>query len=46
MTKRHRIIVMIAAAGSSIAVTAFPLFARANDFVGAVAIFWEENPSG
>jgi PAS domain-containing protein len=29
-----------------IAVTAFPLFARANEFVGAVAIFWEENPSG
>ena len=29
-----------------IAVTAFPLFARANDFVGAVAIFWEETPSG
>ena len=25
-----------------IAVTAFPLFARANEFVGAVAIFWEE----
>jgi PAS domain-containing protein len=24
-----------------IAVTAFPLFARANEFVGAVAIFWE-----
>jgi PAS domain-containing protein len=30
----------------SIAVTAFPLFARANEFVGAVAIFWEENGSG
>jgi len=25
----------------AIEVTAFPLFARANDFVGAVAIFWE-----
>jgi PAS domain-containing protein len=25
-----------------IAVTAFPLFARANEFVGALAIFWEE----
>ena len=25
-----------------IAITAFPLFARANDFVGAVAIFWEQ----
>jgi len=25
-----------------IAVTAFPLFARANEFVGAVAIFWEQ----
>ena len=29
-----------------IAVTAFPLFARANEFVGAVAIFWEANPPG
>jgi PAS domain-containing protein len=29
-----------------IAVTAFPLFARANEFVGAVAIFWEQNPKG
>lgn len=28
----------------TIAVTAFPLFARANDFVGALAIFWEESP--
>jgi len=27
-----------------IAVTAFPLFAKANDFVGAVAIFWEQRP--
>ena len=26
-----------------IAVTAFPLFARANEFVGAVAIFWEND---
>jgi PAS domain-containing protein len=25
-----------------IAVTAFPLFARSDEFVGAVAIFWEE----
>jgi PAS domain-containing protein len=25
-----------------IEVTAFPLFARADDFVGAVAIFWED----
>jgi PAS domain-containing protein len=25
-----------------IAVTAFPLFARADEFVGALAIFWEE----
>ncbi|MCA1727313.1 MAG: PAS domain-containing protein [Actinobacteria bacterium] len=25
-----------------ISVTAFPLFARAQEFVGAVAIFWEE----
>ena len=29
-----------------IAVTAFPLFARANEFVGAVAIFWEQGPNG
>ncbi len=29
-----------------IAVTAFPLFARANEFVGAVAIFWEQKPQG
>jgi hypothetical protein len=26
-----------------IAVTAFPLFAKANEFVGAVAIFWERS---
>ena len=26
----------------TIAVTAFPLFARTDEFVGAVAIFWEE----
>ncbi|HEX2032245.1 MAG TPA: PAS domain-containing protein [Actinomycetota bacterium] len=26
-----------------IAVTAFPLFARTDEFVGAVAIFWEED---
>jgi PAS domain-containing protein len=30
----------------TIAVTAIPLFARANDFVGALAIFWEEKPPG
>lgn len=29
-----------------IAVTAFPLFARANEFVGAVAIFWEPKTNG
>lgn len=31
-----------------IEVTAFPLFARADDFVGAVAIFWEDrgDPAG
>ena len=29
-----------------IAVTAFPLFARANEFVGALAIFWEEKRPG
>lgn len=29
-----------------IAVTAFPLFARANEFVGAVAIFWEQGMDG
>ena len=27
----------------TIAVTAFPLFARTDEFVGAVAIFWEED---
>ncbi len=27
----------------NIAITAFPLFARTDEFVGAVAIFWEEN---
>jgi len=30
----------------TIAVTAFPLFARANEFVGALAIFWEEGSRG
>ena len=30
----------------AIAVTAFPLFARANEFVGALAIFWEEGSKG
>jgi PAS domain-containing protein len=30
----------------TIAVTAFPLFARANEFVGAVAIFWEQPQDG
>jgi hypothetical protein len=30
----------------TIAVTAFPLFARANEFVGALAIFWEEGSKG
>lgn len=29
-----------------IAVTAFPLFARTDEFVGAVAIFWEEQSKG
>lgn len=29
-----------------IAVTAFPLFARANEFVGALAIFWEQRQDG
>jgi len=29
-----------------IAVTSFPLFARAEEFVGAVAIFWEEAIQG
>lgn len=27
-----------------IAATAFPLFARPDEFVGAVAVFWEEHP--
>ena len=26
-----------------LAITAFPLFAKADEFVGAVSIFWEEN---
>lgn len=30
----------------TIAVTAFPLFARAAESVGAVAIFWEEDGKG
>ncbi|MFY9587622.1 MAG: hypothetical protein WAT66_09220 [Actinomycetota bacterium] len=30
----------------NIAVTAFPLFARADEFVGALAIFWEEKRAG
>jgi hypothetical protein len=29
-----------------IAVTAFPLFAKTDEFVGAVAIFWEEKTTG
>jgi PAS domain-containing protein len=29
-----------------IAVTAFPLFARTDEFVGAMAIFWEEQSKG
>lgn len=29
-----------------IAVTAFPLFAKTDEFVGAVAIFWEEQSKG
>lgn len=30
----------------TIEVTAFPLFARTDEFVGAVAIFWEETKKG
>jgi PAS domain-containing protein len=30
----------------AISATRFPLFAMANDFVGAVAIFWEDAPLG
>ncbi len=29
-----------------LAITAFPLFAKADEFVGAVSIFWEENDDG
>jgi PAS domain-containing protein len=29
-----------------LAITAFPLFAKADEFVGAVSIFWEEEPGG
>jgi len=30
----------------SIEVSAFPLFARADEFVGAIAIFWEQDGAG
>jgi PAS domain-containing protein len=30
----------------AIAVTAIPLFARADDLIGAVALFWEDRPKG
>jgi PAS domain-containing protein len=41
----HRSLRLQAADGKSrdIAVTAFPLFARKEELVGAVAIFWEQN---
>jgi len=29
-----------------LAITAFPLFAKADEFVGAISIFWEEDPGG
>jgi hypothetical protein len=29
-----------------LAITAFPLFAKADEFVGAVSIFWEEGAAG
>jgi PAS domain-containing protein len=39
----HRLITITGRDGKRrmLAVTAFPLFARTNEFVGAVAIFWE-----
>jgi PAS domain S-box-containing protein len=39
----HRSVTITARDGNrrTIAVTAFPLFARTNEFVGGVAIFWE-----
>ena len=44
----HEKIRIKAADGASrnIAVTALPLFARREDFVGAVAVFWEHAESG
>jgi len=41
----HRSMVITAQDGvrRGIALTAFPLFARTDEFVGAVAIFWEES---
>ena len=39
----HRLVTITGRDGNrrKIAVTAFPLFARTNEFVGGVAIFWE-----
>jgi PAS domain-containing protein len=44
----HRAFRIVGADGvaRSIAVTAIPLFARAHEVVGAVAIFWEDRPKG
>lgn len=44
----HRAFRILGADGvaRSIAVTAFPLFAHADEFVGAVAIFWEPPEDG
>jgi PAS domain-containing protein len=41
----HREVQIVAMDGvrKSLAVTAYPLFARAGEFVGAVAVFWETN---
>lgn len=44
----HRALRIVGADGvtRSIAVTAFPLFAHADEFVGAIAIFWESPEDG
>lgn len=41
----HRTISIVAGDGEArdLAITAFPLFAHRDEFVGAVAVFWEHN---
>jgi PAS domain-containing protein len=42
----HRTLTILAGDGAHrhLAVTAFPLFAHRDEFVGAVAVFWEQDP--